>query len=161
MTKIMVIDDSNTVLNAAKSALRDSGYEVVTARDGFSAMSEITDHKPGLIFIDIVMPRLDGYQTCALIKRNRKFHDTPVVMLSSKDGLFDRARGRIVGAAAHINKPFSKSDLLDAVKRYMRASGDQPGAMENTRGGSGSDDEDALPSTDGFELELGDSVRSY
>jgi twitching motility two-component system response regulator PilG len=116
----MVIDDSNTVLRAAETALRGSGYEVLTANDGFAAMSEITDHKPDLIFIDIVMPRLDGYQACSLIKRNRHFRDTPIVMLSSKDGLFDRARGRIVGAEAHINKPFSKADLLSAVERYAK-----------------------------------------
>ncbi len=143
MTKIMVIDDSNTVLKAAESALRASGYDVLTANDGFAAMSEITDHEPDLIFIDIVMPRLDGYQACALIKRNRRFRDTPIVMLSSKGGLFDRARGRIVGAEAHINKPFSKSDLLGAVQRYV---GDNISA----------NDDEQPPATDGFEVDLGD-----
>ena len=149
MKKIMVIDDSNTVLRAAESALRDSGYEVHTAHDGFSAMSEITDHEPDLIFIDIVMPRLDGYQACALIKRNRRFRDTPVVMLSSKDGLFDRARGRIVGAEAHINKPFSRSDLLGAVERYA------PKA-ESSEDFSLYSSDDAPPSVNGYEVDLAD-----
>ena len=117
MTRIMVIDDSSTVLRVAESALREAGYDVLTATDGFAAMAAITDHEPEMIFIDIVMPRLDGYQVCALLKRNRRFRNTPVVMLSSKDGLFDRARGRIVGAQAHINKPFSKAALLEAVRR--------------------------------------------
>lgn len=137
MPKIMVIDDSNTVLRAAESALRASGYEVLTANDGFSAMSGIADHEPDLIFIDIIMPRLDGYQACALIKRNRRFKDTPVVMLSSKDGLFDRARGRIVGAEAYISKPFSKSDLLGAVERYA-GKGERP---DDTPGGDGREPE--------------------
>lgn len=114
----MVIDDSNTVRMAAQSVLSKAGYDVYTAEDGFSAMSTVNDHHPDLIFIDIIMPRLDGYQACALLKRNRKFREIPVVMLSSKDGLFDRARGRIVGAEDHINKPFSKEDLLNAVFRY-------------------------------------------
>ncbi len=152
MRKIMVVDDSSTVLRAAEAALRDSGYEVLTARDGFSAMSAIADHQPELIFIDIVMPRLDGYQACALVKRNRRFRHTPVVMLSSKDGLFDRARGRIVGAEAHINKPFSKADLLEAVRRYL-------GPPDVSDEDSFSGDDDALPETSGFELELGDSVQ--
>jgi twitching motility two-component system response regulator PilG len=146
MTKIMIIDDSNTVLRAAESALRASGYEVLLAHDGFSAMSEITDHEPDLIFIDIVMPRLDGYQACALIKRNRRFKDTPVVMLSSKDGLFDRARGRIVGAEAHINKPFSKSDLLGAVERYTVSDAVPAGIP-------GFPIDDSAPSVSGYELD--------
>ena len=120
----MVIDDSNTVRTAAESVLTKAGYEVFTAQDGFSAMSTVNDHHPDLIFIDIIMPRLDGYQACALLKRNRKFRDIPVIMLSSKDGLFDRARGRIVGAEDHINKPFSKEDLLNAVVQYAG----EPGA---------------------------------
>ncbi|GJL82282.1 MAG: protein PilG [marine bacterium B5-7] len=148
----MVIDDSNTVRRAAESALRGSGYDVVTAADGFSAMSQITDHHPDLIFIDIVMPRLDGYQACALIKRNQRFRDTPVVMLSSKDGLFDRARGRIVGAEAHINKPFSKADLLDAAALYV-------GEASNVD--NDSEINDQAPSIAGFELELGDSVSGW
>ena len=120
----MVIDDSNTVRTAAESVLTKAGYEVFTAQDGFSAMSTVNDHHPDLIFIDIIMPRLDGYQACALLKRNRKFRDIPVIMLSRKDGLFDRARGRIVGAEDHINKPFSKEDLLNAVVQYAG----EPGA---------------------------------
>jgi len=144
MTKIMVIDDSSTVLRAAEAALRGSGYEVLTASDGFSAMSAIADHQPALIFIDIVMPRLDGYQACALVKRNRKFRHTPVIMLSSKDGLFDRARGRIVGAEAHINKPFSKADLLDAVRRHLGPVEAASRAVSDFE-----DDENALPETGG------------
>lgn len=152
MTRIMVIDDSSTVLRAAEAALRGGGYDVLTATDGFAAMSTIADHQPELIFIDIVMPRLDGYQACALVKRNRRFRHTPVIMLSSKDGLFDRARGRIVGAEAHINKPFSKADLLEAVERYLG-----PPAPANDD--DSFDDEDALPEIGGFELETGDSVQ--
>ncbi len=152
MTKIMVIDDSSTVLRAAEAALRGSGYDVLTATDGFSAMSAIADHRPELIFIDIVMPRLDGYQACALVKRNQRFRHTPVIMLSSKDGLFDRARGRIVGAEAHINKPFSKADLLEAVRRHL---GPHTAAADD----DAFDDEDALPETGGFEFETGDSLQ--
>jgi twitching motility two-component system response regulator PilG len=148
MAKIMVIDDSNTVLRAAQGALMEAGYEVVTAADGFSAISIIADHHPDLIFIDIVMPRLDGYQVCALVKRNRRFSDTPVVMLSSKDGLFDRARGRIVGAETHINKPFSKSDLLGTVERYV-------GCVEHER----VDDEESANPENGFAFALRDSVQ--
>lgn len=155
MTKIMVIDDSSTVLRAAESALRGSGYEVVTASDGFAALATIADQSPSLIFIDIVMPRLDGYQACALVKRNRRFANTPVIMLSSKDGLFDRARGRIVGADAHINKPFSKADLLEAVRRHLEPA---PAVALHDKDFA-DDDEDLPPDTAGFELELGDSVQ--
>ena len=99
--------------------LREAGFDVYTAADGFEAMPMIVDQEPDIIFVDIVMPRLDGYQTCALIKNNRRFKSTPVVMLSSKDGLFDRARGRVAGSSEHINKPFTKEELVAAVKKYV------------------------------------------
>jgi twitching motility two-component system response regulator PilG len=118
MKKILFVDDSKTILHKASQALEGAGYEVVTAMDGFEAISKITDYHPDLIFVDIMMPRLDGYQTCSLVKNNNQYQDTPVVMVSSKDGLFDRARGSIVGAQGHINKPFSDSDLIGAVERF-------------------------------------------
>src|ERR1041384_2079740 len=111
---IMVIDDSNTLRRSAEIFLTQAGYGVVLAEDGFDALAKINDHHPDLIFCDILMPRLDGYQTCALIKKSAKFHTTPVLMLSSKDGLFDRARGAMVGSAAYLTKPFSKDSLLSA-----------------------------------------------
>jgi twitching motility two-component system response regulator PilG len=106
--KVMVIDDSKTIRRTAETLLKKEGFEVITATDGFEALSVIADQKPDLIFLDIMMPRLDGYQTCALIKHHRVFKHTPVVMLSSKDGLFDRARGRIVGSDHYITKPFTR-----------------------------------------------------
>lgn len=118
MKKILFVDDSQTVLHKASKALEDAGYEVITANDGFEAMSMVADHQPDIIFVDIMMPRLDGYQTCSLVKNNSNFQNTPIVMVSSKDGLFDRARGSIVGAQGHINKPFSDSDLLGAVEQF-------------------------------------------
>ena len=117
--KVMVIDDSNTIRKSAEVILKQEGFDVFTASDGFEAMSVITDRRPDIIFVDIMMPRIDGYQTCKLIKNNRFFKDTPVVMLSSKDGLFDRARGRVAGSEQHINKPFSKQELLQAIDRYV------------------------------------------
>ena len=117
--KVMVIDDSNTIRKSAEVILKQEGFEVFTASDGFEAMSVITDRRPDIIFVDIMMPRIDGYQTCKLIKNNRFFKNTPVVMLSSKDGLFDRARGRVAGSEQHINKPFSKQELLQAIDRYV------------------------------------------
>ncbi|MEA2093785.1 MAG: response regulator [Pseudomonadota bacterium] len=114
----MVIDDSKTIRRTAETLLRKAGYEVVTAMDGFEALSKIADHKPDLIFLDIMMPRLDGYQTCALIKHHRVFRHTPVVMLSSKDGLFDRARGRVVGSDHYITKPFTREDLLAVIEQH-------------------------------------------
>ena len=117
--KVMVIDDSNTIRRTTASLLQPEGYEVLTAADGFEAMSVIADHRPDIIFVDIMMPRLDGYQTCTLIKNNWRFRKTPVIMLSSKDGLFDRARGRIAGSDAHINKPFTRQDLLAAINRHV------------------------------------------
>ncbi|PIV87505.1 MAG: two-component system response regulator [Hydrogenophilales bacterium CG17_big_fil_post_rev_8_21_14_2_50_63_12] len=117
-TKVMVIDDSNTIRRSAEIFLLKTGCEVILAEDGFDALAKIADHHPEVIFVDIMMPRLDGYQTCALIKKNARFRDTPVIMLSSKDGLFDRARGRMVGSDEYLTKPFTKDTLLDAVRRH-------------------------------------------
>lgn len=117
-TKVMVIDDSNTIRRSAEIFLLQTGCEVILAEDGFDALAKIADHLPHVIFVDIMMPRLDGYQTCALIKKNPRFRDTPVIMLSSKDGLFDRARGRMVGSDEYLTKPFTKDTLLDAVRRH-------------------------------------------
>ncbi|MGB0956716.1 MAG: response regulator [Panacagrimonas sp.] len=116
----MVIDDSQTIRRTAESLLSREGFSVITAQDGFEALSKIADHQPDVIFIDIMMPRLDGYQACALIKSNPKLADTPVVMLSSKDGLFDRARGRIVGSDQYLTKPFTRDELVGAVHAHLR-----------------------------------------
>ena len=116
--KVMVIDDSNTIRRSAEIFLGQSGCEVILAGDGFDALAKITDHEPHIIFCDIMMPRLDGYQTCSLIKRNPKYRDTPVVMLSSKDGLFDRARGRMAGSDEYLTKPFTKESLLNTVRKH-------------------------------------------
>jgi twitching motility two-component system response regulator PilG len=113
--KVMVIDDSNTIRRSAEIFLVQAGCKVILAEDGFDALSKITDHQPDIIFCDIMMPRLDGYQTCALIKKNARFAGTPVIMLSSKDGLFDRARGRMVGSDEYLTKPFTKDSLLKTV----------------------------------------------
>jgi twitching motility two-component system response regulator PilG len=118
--KVMVIDDSNTIRRSAEIFLLQAGCTVILAEDGFDALSKIADHHPELIFVDIMMPRLDGYQTCALIKKNQKFRGTPVVMLSSKDGLFDRARGRMVGSDQYLTKPFTKDSLLKAVGTHVK-----------------------------------------
>lgn len=117
--KVMVIDDSKTIRRTAERLLQKAGCDVISAIDGFAALSMITDHKPDLIFVDVMMPRLDGYQTCALIKHNHIFKTTPVIMLTSKDGLFDRARGRIVGSDQYLTKPFTKDELLDAVRHHV------------------------------------------
>lgn len=117
--KVMIIDDSNTIRRTAEVLLKKAGFSVYTAADGFEAMSLITDNKPDIIFVDIMMPRLDGYQTCQLIKNNKKFKHTPVIMLSSKDGLFDRARGRIAGSQEHVNKPFTQEELIDVINKYV------------------------------------------
>ncbi|MCA1979598.1 MAG: response regulator [Thiobacillus sp.] len=114
----MVIDDSNTIRRSAEIFLNQAGCEVILAQDGFDALSKITDHEPDVVFVDIMMPRLDGYQTCSLIKRNSKYRATPVIMLSSKDGLFDRARGRMVGSDEYLTKPFTKDTLLSAVREH-------------------------------------------
>ena len=113
--KILVIDDSKTIRRTAETLLSKEGCQVFTAIDGFDALSKIADHQPDLIFVDIMMPRLDGYETCSLIKHNKTFRETPVIMLSSKDGLFDRARGRIVGSEQYLTKPFTKDELLGAI----------------------------------------------
>lgn len=120
--KVLVIDDSKTIRRTAETLLKKEGCEVVTAVDGFEALSKIADHKPDIIFVDIMMPRLDGYQTCALIKHNAMFKKTPVIMLSSKDGLFDRARGRIVGSEQYLTKPFTKDELLGAIQNHVHRS---------------------------------------
>jgi len=116
--RVMVIDDSKTIRRTAETLLKKEGFDVITATDGFEALSMIADHQPDLILLDIMMPRLDGYQTCALIKHHRVFRHTPVVMLSSKDGLFDRARGRVVGSDNYITKPFTREELLSVIEEH-------------------------------------------
>jgi len=116
---VMVIDDSKTIRRTAETLLKKAGCEVITAVDGFEALAKIADHRPDIIFVDIMMPRLDGYQTCALIKNNQNYKKTPVIMLSSKDGLFDKARGRIVGSEQYLTKPFTKDELLGAITRHV------------------------------------------
>ena len=118
---VMVIDDSKTMRRTAETLLKKAGCEVITAIDGFDALAKIADYKPDIVFLDIMMPRLDGYQTCALIKNNSNFKETPVIMLSSKDGLFDKAKGRIVGSDEYLTKPFSKEELLGAIENNVRA----------------------------------------
>jgi len=118
--KVLIIDDSNTIRRSAEIFLRQGGFEVVLAEDGFDALAKVSDHDPELIFCDILMPRLDGYQTCAIIKRNPRFASVPVIMLSSKDGLFDKARGRMVGSQDYLTKPFTKDQLLRAVDQHRR-----------------------------------------
>ena len=121
--KVMVIDDSNTIRRSAEIFLKSSGCQVILAEDGFDALAKISNEHPDLIFVDIMMPRLDGYQTCSLIKRNARYKATPVIMLSSKDGLFDRARGRMVGSDQYLTKPFTQETLLDAVQTYAAIGG--------------------------------------
>lgn len=117
--KVLVIDDSNTIRRSAEMFLRQAGFEVILAEDGFDALAKISDHQPSVIFVDIMMPRLDGYQTCALIKQNAHLKSTPVIMLSSKDGVFDRARGRLAGSDRYLTKPFTKEALIDTVNAYV------------------------------------------
>jgi twitching motility two-component system response regulator PilG len=117
--KVMVIDDSKTIRRTAESLLKREGYDVVTATDGYEALAKIADHQPQIIFVDIMMPRLDGYQTCALIKNHQMFRSVPVIMLSSKDGLFDKARGRIVGSEQYLTKPFTREELLSAIRTHV------------------------------------------
>ena len=118
--RVMVIDDSKTISRTAETLLAKAGCDVTTAIDGFDALAKIADTQPAIIFVDIMMPRLDGYQTCALIKNNKAFKKTPVIMLSSKDGLFDRAKGRIVGSDQYLTKPFSKDELLSAIRDHVK-----------------------------------------
>ena len=118
--KVLVIDDSNTIRRSAEIFLRQAGFDVVLAEDGFDALAKITDHHPRVIFVDIMMPRLDGYQTCALIKQNAQLKSTPVIMLSSKDGVFDRARGRLAGSDRYLTKPFTKEGLVQAVHETIQ-----------------------------------------
>ena len=117
--KVLVVDDSNTIRRSAEIFLKQGGYEVLLAEDGFDALSKINDFRPDMVFCDILMPKLDGYQTCAIVKRNEAFADTPVVMLSSKDGVFDKARGRMVGCEDYLTKPFTKDQLLETVGRFV------------------------------------------
>ena len=124
--KVLVIDDSNTIRRSAEIFLKQGGYDVYLAEDGFDALSKVNDHAPALIFCDILMPRLDGYQTCAIIKRNSRYADLPVIMLSSKDGLFDKARGRMVGSQDYLTKPFTKDQLLEAVRLHLKESAAMP-----------------------------------
>lgn len=123
--KVLVVDDSNTIRRSAEIFLKQGGHEVLLAEDGFDALAKINDYQPDLVFCDILMPRLDGYQTCAIIKRNVRFSDIPVVMLSSKDGVFDKARGRMVGSQEYLTKPFTKDQLLQAVQQF----GSQPSGV--------------------------------
>jgi twitching motility two-component system response regulator PilG len=116
--KVLVVDDSNTIRRSAEIFLKQGGHDVLLAEDGFDALAKVNDYQPQLIFCDILMPRLDGYQTCAIIKRNAKFSGVPVIMLSSKDGVFDKARGRMVGAQDYLTKPFTKDQLLQAVQQF-------------------------------------------
>ncbi len=118
--KVLVIDDSNTIRRSAEMFLRQAGFDVILAEDGFDALAKISDHQPKVIFVDIMMPRLDGYQTCALIKQNPNLKATPVIMLSSKDGVFDRARGRLAGSDRYLTKPFTKEALIDTVNEYLK-----------------------------------------
>ncbi len=117
--KVVVIDDSKTIRRTAETLLKKAGCEVITATDGFESLSKVMEYQPNIIFVDIMMPRLDGYQTCALIKNNQAFKKIPVVMLSSKDGLFERARSRIVGAEHYMTKPFTREELLSTIKAYV------------------------------------------
>lgn len=117
--RVMIIDDSKTIRRSAQSLLAREGWDVVTAEDGFEALAKVVEHRPDIVFVDIMMPRLDGYQTCALIKNNAAFSSTPVIMLSSKDSIFDKARGRVVGSEHYLTKPFTREDLLGTIDRHL------------------------------------------
>ena len=117
--KVMVVDDSDSVRRTAENLLDAEGYAVITAEDGFEALAKIVDHQPDIIFLDIMMPRLDGYQACSVIKNSRRFKEIPVIMLSTRDGIFDKARGRLVGSERFITKPFTKEDLLEAIRHHV------------------------------------------
>ncbi len=118
--KALVIDDSKTIRRNAEMLLTREGVKVILAEDGFDALPKVYEHLPDLVLVDIMMPRLDGYNTCALIRNNKQFKDLPVIMMSSKDGLFDRAKGRVVGANFHLIKPFSRDDLLEAISSVLK-----------------------------------------
>jgi len=120
LARVMIVDDSVTIRRTAETLLKREGYDVVTAEDGFEALSRIVDQRPDIIFLDIMMPRLDGYQTCAVIKNNQDFGTTPVIMLSSKDSIFDRARGALVGSEQYVTKPFTREELLDAIQQHLK-----------------------------------------
>jgi twitching motility two-component system response regulator PilG len=126
--KVLVVDDSQTIRRSAELFLKQGGHRVELAEDGFDALSKINDFHPDLVFCDILMPRLDGYQTCAIIKRNERFAGIPVVMLSSRDGVFDKARGRMVGAEEHLTKPFTREQLLQAVAVHAALAAQETGA---------------------------------
>ncbi len=131
---VLLVDDSNTIRRSARDFLESEGYMVFTAVDGFEALAKVVEHQPSIVFVDIMMPRLDGYQTCALIKNNADFSDTPVIMLSSREGLFDKARARVVGSDAHLSKPFTAQSLADAVRWYTgtsSSSGSKMAAQES------------------------------
>ncbi|MDR4516749.1 MAG: response regulator [Nitrosomonas sp.] len=116
--KVLVVDDSSTIRRSAEIFLSNTGCEIILAVDGFDALAKVVDNQPDIIFVDVVMPRLDGYQACQLIKKNTRFHATPVIMLSSKNGLFDKARGRMVGSSEYLTKPFTKDELLNAIEKH-------------------------------------------
>lgn len=116
---VLIVDDSATIRRSAETMLSNEGFQVITAENGFEALSKVTRHRPDIIFVDIMMPRLDGYQTTAIIKNNAEFRDTPIIMLTSKDGLFDKARGRVVGSDLYLTKPFTREELLGAVRQHM------------------------------------------
>ena len=118
--KVMVVDDSKTIRNVAEKLLNKEGHTVITADDGFAALAKIVDYQPDIIFLDIMMPRLDGYQTCSVVKNNASFKNTPIVMLSSKDGVFDRAKGKLVGSEQFVTKPFTREDLLAAIEQHTQ-----------------------------------------
>ncbi len=117
--KVLIVDDSETIRRTAEALLNKEGYTVNVAEDGFQAFSAIVDYNPDIIFLDVMMPRLDGYQVCSVIKNNPEFEHIPVIMLSSKDNVFDKARGRISGSEFFMSKPFSKEGLVNAIKAHL------------------------------------------
>jgi twitching motility two-component system response regulator PilG len=126
--RVLVIDDSKTIRRSAENLLAQEGYDVITANDGYEALAKVVAHHPDIIFVDIMMPRLDGYQTCALIKNNARYSKIPIVLLSSKDSIFDKARGRIVGSQFYLTKPFTRDDLLGAIHQHLQPAADEVSA---------------------------------
>lgn len=120
-TKVMVIDDSSTIRRSAELFLSNAGYTVITVEDGFDGLVRIMDEMPDLIFIDVLMPKLDGLQTCQIIKRNSLFKDVPVIFLSSKDSEIDKAKGLLMGANDYLTKPFTKESIIEIVKKYIKS----------------------------------------